>query len=147
MAATALARADKASQRRLTGREKVAVLCMALGSEAAAKITQRLSPEEAESISFEIARLESVPVDLTENVLLEWVEVSLALDLYPKKSRDVVLLAIAGHAERLMRRIWSDPFASGAKLIAELGCAQGNASQDQLRSLHVVRSSPDDTDP
>ncbi|HLU24476.1 MAG TPA: flagellar motor switch protein FliG [Longimicrobiales bacterium] len=56
----------------LTGRQKVAVLCMALGPEAAAKLTQHMEPEELEEITLEIARLEHVPVDVAEAVLEEW---------------------------------------------------------------------------
>lgn len=44
----------------LTGRQKAAVLCLALGAENAAKVTQRLSAEEAEVISLEIARMDRV---------------------------------------------------------------------------------------
>lgn len=69
-----------APQNRLTGRQKVAVLCMVLGSEAAANITQRLTPEEAESISYEIARLDAITADQAEEVLLEWLERTLTLD-------------------------------------------------------------------
>ncbi len=86
MTTTALARSGGGSvattERRLTGRQKVAVLCMVLGAEQAAKITQRLSTEEAEAISYEIARLDSIPAELTEQVLSEWLEVSLALDSF-----------------------------------------------------------------
>ncbi|HEY8484240.1 MAG TPA: flagellar motor switch protein FliG [Longimicrobiales bacterium] len=56
----------------LTGRQKAAVLLMALGADAASRITQSLTPEELEAISFEIARLESVPVSVVEAVLEEW---------------------------------------------------------------------------
>lgn len=56
----------------LTGRQKVAVLCLALGSDAAASITQRLSPEEVDAISFEIARMESISPDVVDQVLDEW---------------------------------------------------------------------------
>ena len=48
--------ATLASETNFSGRQKAAILCMALGAEGAAKITQKLSPEEAEAISFEIAR-------------------------------------------------------------------------------------------
>lgn len=72
----------KAERRHLNGREKVAVLCMALGTETAAKITQRLTSEEAEAISFEIARLDALNSDVVEDVLAEWLEVSLAVDSF-----------------------------------------------------------------
>lgn len=56
----------------LTGRQKVAVLLVALGSEAAAQISQALTPEELEAISLEIARIDRVPVTLAQAVLDEW---------------------------------------------------------------------------
>ena len=78
---TAVARAAvSAPQRTLSGRQKAAVLCMMLGSEAAAKITQRLSQDEAEAISYEIARLDAITGEVAESVLVEWLELTLALD-------------------------------------------------------------------
>lgn len=64
----------------LTGRQKVAVLCMALGPEFAAKIAQQLNPEEMEAISFEIARLENVTGHMADSVLKEWHETIRAAD-------------------------------------------------------------------
>lgn len=64
----------------LTGRQKVAVLCMALGPEFAAKIAQQLNPEEMEAISFEIARLENVTGQMADSVLKEWHETIRAAD-------------------------------------------------------------------
>ena len=81
MGTAALSRpAERGSAIRLNGREKVAVLCMALGAEAAAKITQRLSQDEAEAISYEIARLDAITGEVAESVLVEWLELTLALD-------------------------------------------------------------------
>ena len=65
--------------RPLTGRQKVAVLCMAVGTEFAAKITTGLSSDEAELISFEIAQLDRVPQELMETVLSEWLESTLGI--------------------------------------------------------------------
>ena len=81
--ATAVTKSKNAQSREprgLTGRQKAAVLCLTLGSETAAKITQRLAPDEAEAISFEMARLDSVPTDVVEGVLSEWLEYTLAID-------------------------------------------------------------------
>ena len=64
----------------LTGREKVAVLCIALGTDLAAQITQRLSPEEVDAISLEIARMESVSPDIVDAVLDEWLTRVVATD-------------------------------------------------------------------
>jgi flagellar motor switch protein FliG len=64
----------------LSGRQKVAVLCMALGSEEAVKLTQSLSPEEAEEISLHIAQMEQVSAETVEAVFNEWIELALAVD-------------------------------------------------------------------
>ena len=111
MGTAALSRpAERGSAIRLNGREKVAVLCMALGAEAAAKITQRLTTEEAESISIEIARLDSVPGDVIEGVLNEWLEVSLAVDSFAAGglgyAREMLEKAYgAPRAEQILKRI------------------------------------------
>lgn len=55
-----------------SGREKVAILLMALGEEQSAIITQRLPAEEVEAISFEIARMDDVDPKVVEAVLMEW---------------------------------------------------------------------------
>lgn len=64
----------------LSGRQKVAILCMAIGAEAAAKITQRLPADEAEAVAFEIARLDGVSGKLANAVLTEWNETMRASD-------------------------------------------------------------------
>lgn len=56
----------------LTGRQKVAVLLMALGEEVSGMITAYLPPEDVEGISFEIARMGSVPANVVEEILDEW---------------------------------------------------------------------------
>ena len=79
--ATAVARSNGAllPSSRLTGRQKVAILCMALGSEAAARVTQQLTAEEAEVISYEIAQMDRVAPDVMEAVLTEWLESALGV--------------------------------------------------------------------
>ena len=65
--------------RPMTGRQKVAVLCMAVGTEFAAKLTSGLSQDEAEQISFEIAQLDRVGPDTMQHVLTEWLEHTLGI--------------------------------------------------------------------
>lgn len=72
--------APQVPQTELSGRQKVAVLCMALGPEFAAKIAKQLNPEEMEAISFEIARLENVTGQMADAVLKEWHETIRAAD-------------------------------------------------------------------
>ena len=73
---TALTRSPSLEE--LNGLQKVAIVCMALGAESAAKITQKLNSDEVEAISFEIARTEHVSPETAEAVLNEWVESVLA---------------------------------------------------------------------
>lgn len=73
-----LARSHQLDQ--LTGAQKAAILCMVLGSESAALITQKLAQEEVEAISFEIARMDRVSSEATDAVLAEWIEVMMAAD-------------------------------------------------------------------
>jgi flagellar motor switch protein FliG len=75
-----LARRQAADVDTLTGPRKAAILCMVLGAESAARLTQKLSPEDVETISFEIARMERVSGDLAEAVLNEWLEIMVAAD-------------------------------------------------------------------
>lgn len=56
----------------LSGRQKAAVLCLVLGSETAAEVTQRLTPDEVEALSFEIARLERVGHETVETIVEEY---------------------------------------------------------------------------
>ncbi|MEO8562945.1 MAG: flagellar motor switch protein FliG [bacterium] len=74
-----LARTDDMSSE-LTGPRKAAILCMVLGAESAARLTQKLSPEDVEAISFEIARMDRVNGDVAERVLGEWLEIMVAAD-------------------------------------------------------------------
>lgn len=62
----------------LTGRQKAAIFCMLLGSEAAAEVTQHLDADEVEGISYEIARMEHVDAEIANAVLEEWEEMALA---------------------------------------------------------------------
>jgi flagellar motor switch protein FliG len=63
----------------LTGRKKAALLCLALGTETAAKLTQRLTGDEVDLLSFEIARMEEFEPEIIDMVLEEWVESTLGL--------------------------------------------------------------------
>lgn len=78
----ALARnsADRYAPDRLTGRQKAAILCMALGAEHAATITAALHPEEAEIIALEVAQLDRIPPSTVDFVLAEWLELTLGVD-------------------------------------------------------------------
>lgn len=65
---------------RLTGPQKCAVLCMALGTEQAAKVLQLLTPDEVEGVTREIASMPSVGAELVDGVLVEYHDVSRAVE-------------------------------------------------------------------
>ena len=77
---TAVAVIDRFSSERITGRQKAAIVCMALGSVHAAKVTAELQPEEAEIVALEMAQLGGVPSVVVDTVLSEWLEQTLAID-------------------------------------------------------------------
>ncbi|MGQ0766218.1 MAG: flagellar motor switch protein FliG [Gemmatimonadota bacterium] len=64
--------AETADATSIPGRQKAAILCLALGSDIAARVTQKLSSDEVDAISFEIARMEQVSPQLVDSVLDEW---------------------------------------------------------------------------
>ena len=64
----------------LSGRQKAAILCLALGTDTAAAITQMMQPDEVDAISFEIARMESVSPAVVDAVLDEWMTRILVAD-------------------------------------------------------------------
>lgn len=73
-----------ASRRRrpeqLDGVQKAAILCMALGAEASARILQQLGPEEVEMVSREIASTPSVRSEAVDSVLNEYHDVLRAVE-------------------------------------------------------------------
>lgn len=78
----------------LTGRQKVAVVYMALGPDRTAAISERLSPEEIESISFEVAKMGTAPPAVVEAVLGEVTQATRALDTLARggmeKAREIL---------------------------------------------------------
>lgn len=96
----------------LTGARKAAILCMVLGSESAAKLTQKLSSEDVETISFEIARMDRVSGEVAEAVLQEWLGIMVAADSLAEGgidyAREVLEKAFGSNkATAMLRRIQS----------------------------------------
>jgi len=60
----------------LAGTRKAAVLMAALGSERAANVLQRLSEEEIEALSIEMAALNAVAAETTESIFIEIAELA-----------------------------------------------------------------------
>jgi len=68
--------APRSGQRQLTGAQKAAILCMALGAEGAARILMRLGPAEVDAVSKAITEIKAVPPDQIDAVLGEYQAVS-----------------------------------------------------------------------
>ena len=56
----------------LTGRQKVAIFLVALGSQVSARIFEHLSEEEVEAVTLEIARIDNIDSNVRESVLKEF---------------------------------------------------------------------------
>jgi flagellar motor switch protein FliG len=96
--------------RALSGRQKAAILCLTLGAEQAAKLTQELTAEEADLISLEMARMGRVDPDAAETVLSEWVEMTIASDAVSaggvEYARSVLEKALGPQkADTILRRV------------------------------------------
>ncbi|GAB6089863.1 flagellar motor switch protein FliG [Spirochaeta dissipatitropha] len=68
------------SKKDLTGRQKAAVFLVSLGSEISSEIFKHLREDEIETLTFEIARLESVDSEDRDRVLMEFQELMMAQD-------------------------------------------------------------------
>jgi flagellar motor switch protein FliG len=68
------------AQEPLTGAQKGAVLCMALGPKGASQILQQLSSDEVEQVSREIASMPAVDPEVVNAVLREFENVSSAVE-------------------------------------------------------------------
>lgn len=62
----------------LSGHQKIALICMSLGPDAAAEITRQLPQPALESVASEIARMGAVPPDVVDQVLIEWERMQMA---------------------------------------------------------------------
>lgn len=97
----------------LNGRQKAALLCLALGTDAAAKVTQKLTSDEVDLLSFEIARMEDVTGEVIDNVLEEWIETAIGIGSLSsggvEYAREVLEKAFgAVKAESILRRVQSN---------------------------------------
>ena len=102
--------ADKYAPDHLTGRQKTAIVCMAIGPEHAATITAGLNPEEAEVVALEMAQLDRVPQATIDIVLSEFLELTLGVDSIStggvEFARDVLERAFgAQKAQIILKRI------------------------------------------
>lgn len=94
----------------LSGARKAAILCIALGADASARILKHLRPEEVEQVTREIARIESVDEELAQAVLTEFEEASVkgvsSTHGGVRYAREVLETALGGQQARsVMQRV------------------------------------------
>lgn len=99
-------------QQSLSGRQKAAVLLISLGQEVAADIFKRLSAEEVEQLTFEIANLNKVNFDQREVILEEFRDLAMAREYIQTGgidyARDVLEKALGSkNAEDVLSRLTS----------------------------------------
>jgi flagellar motor switch protein FliG len=104
----ALAKAD----RPLTGRQKIAIVCMAVGPDVAGKLTHTLTSDEAEQVALEVAQMDRVSQSVMDAVLTEWLEATLGIASLTtgglEYAREVLERAYGKQkAEQILRRIQS----------------------------------------
>jgi len=102
--------AEKYAPENLTGRQKLAIVCMAIGPEHAATITASLDNQQAEIVALEMAQLDRVPPETVDIVLREWLELTLGVDSLStggvEFARDVLERAFgAAQAAAILKRI------------------------------------------
>ena len=68
----------KKSLKEYTGRQKAAIFLVTIGSEISAEIFKYLREDEIETLTFEIARLETIEPDQKDAILQEFQELMMA---------------------------------------------------------------------
>ncbi|MDR2021116.1 MAG: flagellar motor switch protein FliG [Treponema sp.] len=68
----------KKSSKEFTGRQKAAIFLVSIGSEISAEIFKYLREDEIETLTFEIARLETIEPEQKDAVLMEFQELMMA---------------------------------------------------------------------
>ncbi len=104
----------------LSGAQRGAILCMALGPKAAASILQHLTSDEVEQITREIAQLPSVSADLVESVMSDFQEDTVGVDASARGgvsyAREILEQALGpGKSKPVMERIEGQVVDSGLK--------------------------------
>ena len=74
----AAAGSKKKGQKEYTGRQKAAIFLVTIGSELSAEIFKYLREDEIETLTFEIARLETIDSEQKETILQEFQELMMA---------------------------------------------------------------------
>ena len=109
----------------MTGHQKLAVVCMSLGPEAAAEITRRLPPQAVEQVTTAIATMGVLDPTLVDEVLLEWENA--------EQSGGAVQGGGADYAKQVLER------AFGARKAAELLDKVGSGKEPEAPKLTLFK--------
>ncbi len=116
----------KPAEKKLSGKQKAAIVLVALGTEVAAKILPHLSEADVEELSLEIARLGSVPAELRQQVIKEFYEICLAQNLALEGGLD--------HARVLLEQAFGPEKA--AEILEKLNRALQMLPFDSIKGVH-----------
>lgn len=114
---------DKADVEHLTGLRKAAVLMIMIGDEASSEILKQLDDDEVQSISREIARVQTLTAEQAEGVLEEFYQMAIAHDYVVKGgvdyARKVLITAFGPEAakkmlDRLMKSLGNETLSFDA---------------------------------
>ncbi|NOT35601.1 MAG: flagellar motor switch protein FliG [Candidatus Eisenbacteria bacterium] len=106
----------------LTGPQKCAVICMALGPQVASRLLKRLAPDEVQQVSYAITTMPSVPQEVVDAVVTEFRSQSKAADSLTRGGMQV--------AHRLLNEAFGE---AKAKVILEQVPASGNETLRRLQ--------------
>jgi hypothetical protein len=121
----------KPGEKKLTGKQKAAIVLVALGTEVAAKVLPHLSDAEVEELSLEIARLGSVPAEVRQQVITEFYEVCLAQNLALEGGLD--------HAREMLERAYGPERAQ--MILEKLIRAMQMLPFDSIKRVHPAQLS------
>lgn len=94
----------------ITGRQKAAILLISLGPEVAAQVYKRLSSEEVEQLTLEIANLRKVDLEQRDQVVREFHDIAIANEYISvggiDYAREVLVQALGSdEAEQVLSRL------------------------------------------
>ncbi len=121
----------KPAEKKLSGKQKAAIVLVALGTETAAKILPHLNEAEVEELGLEIARLGSIPAEVRQQVIQEFYEVCLAQNLALEGGID--------HARTLLEQAFGTERAN--EILSRLTRALQMLPFDSIKRVHPTQLS------
>lgn len=121
----------KPAEKKLTGKQKAAIVLVALGTEVASKILPHLNEAEVEELSLEIARLGSIPAEVRQQVIKEFYEICLAQNLALEGGLD--------HARTMLEQAFGSEKAQ--EILERLTRALQMLPFDSIKGVHPAQLS------